>query len=319
MRQQEDNKNILRELRKENSKLQLEARLRKSLSFQLEKQRLALAEAKNAAQKKSDELHLISTQLAKYLSPQLHKRIFDEKQNVQVKSSRKKLTIFFSDIVGFTNITERLESEELTALLNFYLDEMSTIALEFGGTIDKFVGDAIMIFFGDPDTEGIERDATNCVKMAIEMQKKMHGLSEDWGKMFNLKTPLEIRVGLSTGFCTVGNFGSSDRLDYTAIGSPVNLAARVQSAASPSSILISEDTYLLVKDHFNFDKPIELDLKGIGHPVNCYELLETADRNKHDSEFKGQNFDLKINADEFSKDDYDELNDLVSRLEPKFE
>ena len=90
MRQQEDNKNILRELRKENSKLQLEARLRKSLSFQLEKQRLALAEAKNAAQKKSDELHLISTQLAKYLSPQLHKRIFDEKQNVQVKSSRKK-------------------------------------------------------------------------------------------------------------------------------------------------------------------------------------------------------------------------------------
>lgn len=317
MRKQESQNDILRELRKENSKLQLEARLRKALSLQLEKQRLALAEAKVAAQVKSDELQLISTQLAKYLSPQLHERIFEEKQSVQVKSLRKKLTIFFSDIVGFTNITERLESEELTELLNFYLDEMSRIALEFGGTIDKFVGDAIMVFFGDPNTQGSEVDAVNCLKMAIKMQERMSGLANQWGKKFSLKSSLEVRIGLSTGFCTVGNFGSSDRLDYTAIGTPVNLASRVQSAAQPSSILISEDTYFLVKDHFRFGSPMELKLKGIGHPVICYQLSNLNKVRDLNKEIKGKNFILKINEPEFSSSDYAELDEIVSRLFPK--
>ena len=317
MGNQERQIDIVRELRQENSKLQLEARLRKALSLQLEKQRLAIAEAKAAAQAKSDELHLISTQLAKYLSPQLHERIFDEKQSVQVKSLRKKLTIFFSDIVGFTHITERLESEELTEILNFYLDEMSRSALEFGGTIDKFVRDAIMVFFGDPNTQGTEVDAVNCLKMAIKMQERMTSLTNQWGKKFNLKHPLEVRIGLSTGFCTVGNFGSSDRLDYTAIGSPVNLASRVQSAASPSSILISEDTYFLVKEHFRFGSPMELKLKGIGHPVICYQLSNSDNDRALKKVIKGKNFLLKINEPEFSRHDYAELDDLVSRLLPK--
>ena len=189
MNEKSDNRALLLDLRKENSKLKIEAQLRKSLSLQLEKQRQAIAKAKTAAQQKSDELQLISTQLAKYLSPQLHKRIFDAKQSVQVKSERKKLTIFFSDLVGFTSMSERLESEEVTALLNFYLDEMSKIALEFGGTIDKFVGDAIMVFFGDPETQGAETDAIKCLNMAIKMQNRMATLSKEWSKIikFSIK------------------------------------------------------------------------------------------------------------------------------------
>ena len=317
MNEKSDNRAALLELRKENSKLKIEAQLRKSLSLQLEKQRLALAEAKTAAQQKSDELQLISTQLAKYLSPQLHKRIFDDKQSVQVKSSRKKLTIFFSDLVGFTNMTERLESEEVTALLNFYLDEMSKIALELGGTIDKFVGDAIMIFFGDPETQGPGADAINCLKMGVKMQERMATLSEDWGKNYSLHSPLQVRIGLSSGFCTVGNFGSSDRLDYTAIGSPVNLAARVQSAATPGAILISEDTYSLVKEHFSFGAPMELNLKGIGHPVICYQVSGANDARVLNKEITGKNFVLKFNEHEFSANDRAELAQIIKKLDPK--
>lgn len=317
MNEKSDNRALLVDLRKENSKLKIEAQLRKSLSLQLEKQRQAIAKAKTAAQQKSDELQLISTQLAKYLSPQLHKRIFDAKQSVQVKSERKKLTIFFSDLVGFTSMSERLESEEVTALLNFYLDEMSKIALEFGGTIDKFVGDAIMVFFGDPETQGAETDAIKCLNMAIKMQNRMATLSKEWSKKYNLHSPLQVRIGLSSGFCTVGNFGSSDRLDYTAIGSPVNLAARVQSAASPSSILISEDTYSLVKEHFGFGTPIELNFKGIGHSVICYQVVDTDGERVLDKEINGENFILKLNEHDFSKSDWTELAEIVKKLDPR--
>ena len=136
------------QLKKENSKLKLEANLRRSLSTQLEKQKRIADEAKQEALEKSAELEVLSAKLARYLSPQIYEQIFSGNQDADVTSQRKKLTVFFSDIVGFTDITEHLESEELTSLINFYLNEMSTIALKYGGTIDKYIGDAILIFFG---------------------------------------------------------------------------------------------------------------------------------------------------------------------------
>jgi HAMP domain-containing protein len=120
---------------------------------------------------KTNALEQLSSQLAKYLSPQVYESIFTGRSNVTVASRRKKLTIFFSDLEGFTETTERLQSEDLTQLLNHYLTEMSKIALQFGGTIDKYVGDAILIFFGDPETKGVKADAVACVKMAIAMRK----------------------------------------------------------------------------------------------------------------------------------------------------
>ena len=159
---------------------------------------------------KTNALEQLSRQLAKYLSPQVYKSIFTGQSEVKVASRRKKLTIFFSDIEGFTETTERLESEDLTQLLNHYLTEMSTIALQYGGTINRYVGDAILIFFGDPETQGVKEDAVACVRMAIAMRKRMRELASIW-RASGLEKPLRCRTGINTGFCTVGNFGSEDQ------------------------------------------------------------------------------------------------------------
>ncbi len=164
-----DQETKLKDLKKELSRLRLEANLRKSLATQLEKQKKVAEEAKAEAQSKTQQMEDVSGQLAKYLSHQIYEAIFSGKQNVKVKSYRKKITVFFSGIVNFTAISDKLESEELTALLNFYLNEMSQIALKHGATIDKYIGDAIMIFFSEPESFRIEKDARRCVAMAVEM------------------------------------------------------------------------------------------------------------------------------------------------------
>src|SRR5581483_1859956 len=111
----------------------------------------------------------LSMKISRYLSPQIYKSIFSGQKDVVIHTERKKLTIFFSDIQDFTATTERLQPEEITALLNEYFTEMSKIALSHGGTIDKFVGDAMLIFFGDPETKGEAQDAKACLQMAAEM------------------------------------------------------------------------------------------------------------------------------------------------------
>ena len=222
---------------------------------------------------KTNALERLSSQLAKYLSPQVYESIFTGRSNVTVASRRKKLTIFFSDLEGFTETTERLESEDLTQLLNHYLTEMSKIALQFGGTIDKYVGDAILIFFGDPETKGVKADAVACVKMAIAMRKKMRELDSVW-RASGIEKPPRCRTGINTGFCTVGNFGSDDRMDYTIIGSGVNLASRLEQTAPPGEILISYETHALVKDEVYCEERGHINVKGISHPVATFQVVD---------------------------------------------
>ncbi|MGK0290220.1 MAG: adenylate cyclase, partial [bacterium] len=195
---------------------------------------------------KEQLLENLSSKLSKYLSPQVYDSIFSGKKDVKLESYRKELTIFFSDIQGFTSLTDSMESEALTELLNQYLNEMSEIALKYGGTLDKFIGDAIMIFFGDPETKGMQEDALTCARMAIEMRKRMEELRSEWITK-GVDVPLHIRIGINTGYCTVGNFGSESRLDYTIIGGQVNLASRLETNAEPDQILISHRTYTLIK------------------------------------------------------------------------
>ena len=285
----------IKDLKREVAKLRLEGNLRKSLSNQLSIQKKIADDAKAEAESKSKQVEAISNKLAKYLSPQIHEQIFSGKQDAEVKSTRKKLTVFFSDIVGFTDISDELESEEMTNLLNFYLNEMSQIALKFGGTIDKYIGDALMIFFGDPESEGPEKDARKCVEMALEMQKLMDELKGYWGKHYSLKKDLQIRIGINTGFCTVGNFGSLERLDYTAIGSTVNLASRLEGLAGPGAILISEDTHSLVANLFNFETPKDVEVKGFLRKIKCFKLNQV-DMLKDDVlHINGRGFEIKIN------------------------
>lgn len=309
-----DQETELKDLKKELSRLRLEANLRKSLATQLEKQKKVAEDAKAEAQLKTQQMEDVSGQLAKYLSPQIYESIFSGKQNVEVKSYRKKITVFFSDIVNFTAISDKLESEELTALLNFYLNEMSQIALKHGATIDKYIGDAIMIFFGDPESFGIEEDARRCVAMAVEMQQRMAELWGYWSKHFGLKKDLEIRVGINTGYCTVGNFGSEDRLDYTVVGAAVNLASRLESAAMPSGILVSEETYFQVKDYFSFDAPQQLELKGLERGVIAYEVDISDTSRAETKNFEGENFQLKLTKHPLDLEELETLKKIIDEL-----
>lgn len=246
---------------------------------------------------KSAALEQLSNQLAKYLPPQVYDSIFSGRQKVKVASSRKKLTIFFSDIVGFTEAADRLESEELTQLLNHYLTEMSQIALDHGATIDKYVGDAILIFFGVPESRGEKADALACVQMAIAMRRRMRELEDVWREA-GIGKPPKVRMGIHTGFCTVGNFGSEDRLDYTIIGSAVNIAARLEELAAPGEILISFETFAHVNDAVLCEEAGEVEVRGVAHPVATWRVVDSyANLGRERRRFAEEHAHLRLELD----------------------
>jgi class 3 adenylate cyclase/CHASE3 domain sensor protein len=231
-------------------------------------------EASTLVSEQNRTLESLSNKLSKYLSPQVYASIFTGTQSVEISSKRKKLTIFFSDIADFTETTDNLESEELTGLLNRYLTEMSKIALDHGATIDKYIGDAFMAFFGDPESKGVKEDALACVTMAIAMQQRMRELQSEWSDLGTEK-PFQLRIGINTGFCTVGNFGSIDRMDYTIVGSEVNLASRLQSHAELGGILIAHETWSLVKDQVQAEELQPIRVKGFARPIRTYRVTGT--------------------------------------------
>ncbi len=211
-------------------------------------------------------LATLSMKISRYLSPQIYKSIFSGQKDVAIQTERKKLTIFFSDIKDFTATTERLQPEQITRLLNEYFTEMSNIALRHGGTIDKFVGDAMLIFFGDPETRGEAEDARACLRMAIEMQQRLRHLNAKW-RDEGIEHPFRVRMGINTGYCNVGNFGSADRMDYTIIGAEANLAARLQSIAEPGQVVISYETNALVRGLITAHTLPPITMKGISRQV----------------------------------------------------
>jgi adenylate cyclase len=170
--------------------------------------------------------------------------------------------------------TDSMESEALTSLLNEYLNEMSRIVLEYEGTIDKYIGDAIMVFFGDPESKGVKEDALACVNMALAMRERMKTLREDWLE-HGVANPLHVRIGINTGFCTVGNIGSEDHMDYTIIGGQVNLASRLESLAQEDSILVSYETYALIKDQIKCVERQQTNIKGIAYPVRIFDVIDS--------------------------------------------
>lgn len=267
---------LYEELLKDYQKLFRTTRRLMKLSDRNEQQLNAVSQEQRRATEiiatKNKELEALSKKLSKYLSPQIYHSIFTGAQNVEIASNRKKLTIFFSDVVNFTETTDKLESEDLTHLLNRYLTEMSNIALEHGATVDKYIGDAIMVFFGDPESKGVKEDARACVRMAIAMLQRMRELYAEWQELGAVK-PFHLRIGIDTGYVTVGNFGSDDRMDYTIIGSVVNLTARLQSFAEIDGILLGHETYSLVKDEVAVEEREPIKVKGFAEPIRCYKVL----------------------------------------------
>ena len=231
------------------------------------------------AEKKKDETERLSTNLAKYLPPQIHKAIFSGKFDTGIATKRRKLTIFFSDIANFTSTSEGLQPEDLTKYLNEYFSEMTEIALKCGATIDKYIGDAMMVFFGDPESKGEREDARACVKMALKMQEKISSLQAKWQRQ-GFSDPFQIRMGMNTGYCNVGNFGSDQRLTYTIIGSEVNVAQRLEASAQSGGILMSYETYAHAQDIIEVEQLESISMKGVKREIKVFSVLNRLKQGK---------------------------------------
>ena len=219
-----------------------------------------------------EKVERLSDKLKVYLPRQFVDALAAGGPEAQPEYRRRRLTVFFSDIKNFTPWTDKLEPEETRALLNQYLTEMSRIAHQFRGTIVQFVGDAIMIFFGDPEFTDDKDHALRCVRMAMAMQARMAELRAEWEDR-GFQEPLHIRIGINTGYATVGAFGSEERLNYTALGSTVNMAARLEGVCVPDMITLSHMTWSLVKDEIECAPLGEVALKGFSEPAKIYEVV----------------------------------------------
>ena len=219
----------------------------------------------------NNELKLKTFRLSKYLSPVLRKEILAGK-DVRVTAQEKPLTIFFSDMQGFSKMSEVINAEQLTWVINSYLTEMSEIVFRFGGTLDKVIGDSLMVFFGDPDSRGEAHDATACVCMALAMSEAMEGLKQRWMAKGIIEPP-SLRMGIHSGICKVGNFGTENRLEYTVLGNAVNLASHLESAAKANEIIISQQTFELVKDLVHCVKREPVRVKGFTNSLNAYSAV----------------------------------------------
>ncbi|MBV1906524.1 MAG: adenylate/guanylate cyclase domain-containing protein [Pseudomonadales bacterium] len=200
---------------------------------------------------KSRELAVINTKLAKYLAPQVYMRLFSNKEG-NIPLSRKWLTVCFIDLVGFTALTNSLSPEELAQILNDFMSKMAQLTADYQGTIDKFVGDGLLVFFGDAQNSNRHDDALRGLELGKAAQKAMLELSSVWNS-YGVSRRIGVRVGIASGFCTVGDFGQGTRLDYTVLGSAVNLASRLQHLLADEGIVISDVTRLLINENEQFN------------------------------------------------------------------
>jgi adenylate cyclase len=221
------------------------------------------------------EKNRIKNTFKQYVSPEVVQQMIEDPEAIKMGGESKTMSVLFTDIEGFTTISESLQPEQLSHLLNIYLTEMTHIIFENGGTLDKFIGDAIMCFWNAP--VGVEEHEFLACKTAIEMQKANRKLNEKFKKEYGII--LNTRIGINTGQMAVGNMGSETQFAYTVLGDSVNLAARLESINKQygSNIIISQNTYEAVKDSFYMKKLDKVAVKGKAEPVTIYQLLGNFD------------------------------------------
>ncbi|MFC1494131.1 adenylate/guanylate cyclase domain-containing protein [Thermodesulfobacteriota bacterium] len=206
--------------------------------------------------------------LRRYLSPKVAEKILSNGNTIWAAPRRKMMTVMFTDIRNFSTFTDILEPEELFNLLHNYISEMTRIVYDFDGTLNKIIGDGMLVFLGDPVP--MDDHAKRAVLMGLEMQKKTDELKKDWqyfGHDFG------VGIGINTGYMTVGNIGSDMQLDYTVIGNQVNVASRLESKAKAGEILVSQRTFSNVSNIVEADEIGEITVKGIHNPVLTYNVL----------------------------------------------
>jgi adenylate cyclase len=217
-----------------------------------------------------------SRALERYLSPDLLDSIVVSGEDLDLSTKRRELTVVFVDIVGFSTISETVHVDYLNQFLNDFFDRMTQTIFEHKGTIDKFLGDGILAFFGDPVP--MENHALAAVKASLDMQKQMTELDSQWSKsgIPEFKTGLKIRIGINTGPVVVGNIGSTRRLEYTVLGSSVNIASRLQALAPPGGIIMAVRTKSLIPNEVPTEGPEFVRVKGIDRDIEVYKIYPEA-------------------------------------------
>ena len=206
-------------------------------------------------------------ELRRYLSPKLSEIILSSGNTLGAAPQRKMMTVVFSDIRNFTSFTENLEPEELFPLMDKYLSEMTKIIHQYDGTLNKIIGDGLLVFYGDPIP--MTDHAQRAVMMAIDMQKKIVELKDEW---LEYGHDFGVGIGINTGYMTVGNIGSDIHKDYTVIGNQVNVASRLESLAKGGQILVSQRTYSKVKSLVEVEKVGIIQVQGLRDPVVTYNV-----------------------------------------------
>lgn len=230
------------------------------------------------------EKNQLQSAFSKYVSPEVVDQIILHPEIMHLGGEKQFLTCIFTDLQGFTAMSDSMDPVKLVRVLNMYLNEMSEVIIALGGTIDKFEGDAIMAFFGAPIP--FLDHAVRCCKAALRM-KKMEAIINNQLLAENIiDKPLFTRIGINSGDMVVGNVGSLKRIDYTIIGGNVNIAARLENANKEynTSILISQSTYELVKDFFEVRLVGDVKLRGISKPITAYELI--SEKVENDSKYE---------------------------------
>jgi ligand-binding sensor domain-containing protein/class 3 adenylate cyclase len=228
---------------------------------------------KELEQKVREQLETIlrSKRLTKYFPRKLVDSILGSSRDAELRTERRLITIFFTDMAGFTALTEVVEPDRLTSIINGYLTEMASIIEGHGGTLARFMGDGILGFFGTPDEMAGEAQAENAVRMAIAMQAKMSELRSLW-RAEGLEQKLELRIGIHQDIVAVGNFGSPDHMEYTALGRGINLAKRLETACPPGKILVSAAIHDTTRLLFSYGQPEMMQFKGFAAPLPVYTL-----------------------------------------------
>jgi len=209
--------------------------------------------------------------IRRYVPPAVANRIIAGEEAEIDTPRRRRLTVFFSDVVGFTEIADRVEPEVITQVINEYLSAMSKIVDAHGGTLNEFSGDGIMALFGAPESMEPREQVRQAVDMALAMQRDMDRLNEGWREL-GLGEELQVRMGINTGMLSVGSFGSQGRMTYTAIGLQTNVTARIQAQCQPGEILLSDASWQLIRDEVQCKPKGEIEVKGVHFPIKVYEV-----------------------------------------------
>ena len=231
-----------------------------------------VAEAVNTMAKGLKERDRVKTTFARYVSHQVMDSILSSDQAVQLSGDRRRITVLFCDIRGFSTMSEQLPPEKVVKLLNDYFESMVEVVFRNNGTLDKFIGDGMMVIFGAPEDDPFQEE--HALRTAIEMQRELKRLAERWKpEGLNIRSG----IGINSGPAVVGNIGSSRRMDYTAIGDTVNLASRLESATKEMSvgILVSEYTYMAARGNFKFREMGSIHVKGRVDAVMTYTPEDT--------------------------------------------